>query len=123
MHRFAYNILVYTDATKSDIIEIESGIWKQKHKVKYLVPTLEFNNTRTYDCNAFKDVFDDNTLIEHEEIINNEEFNKLQNLVILDDTFKNMKNNLASRQITLYIIWGIIEIGLKNKVYINNINM
>ena len=95
LHRFAYNIIVYIDATETDITEIESGIWKQKHKVKYLVRTLEgikryyiqrirpcyftitlnyngnvkyifndeikdvnqkyfleFNNTRTYDCNA-----------------------------------------------------------------------
>ena len=41
LHRFSYNIIVYTDATETDITEIESGIWKQKHKAKYLVRTLE----------------------------------------------------------------------------------
>ena len=41
LHRFAYNILVYTDATETDIVRVESGIWKQKHKVKYLVRTIE----------------------------------------------------------------------------------
>ena len=98
LHRFAYNVILYTDATETDTIEIESGIWKQKHKAKYLVRTLEgikhyyiqrirpcyftitlnyngnviytlkftdvkkevnqkyfleFNNTRTYDCDVF----------------------------------------------------------------------
>ena len=35
LHRFVYNVMVSTDATETDIKEIESGIWKQKHKVKY----------------------------------------------------------------------------------------
>ena len=92
LHRFAYNILAYSDATETDIKEIESGIWKQKHKVIYLVPTLEFNNTRTYDCNKFNARFYDNIFVEYQKIIYNEEFEKLQNLLIFDDAFKNMKN-------------------------------
>ena len=35
LHKFAFNILVYSDATAQEIKDIDSGIWKQKHKVKY----------------------------------------------------------------------------------------
>ena len=48
LHRFAYNVIVYTDATETDVREIESGILKQKHKVKYLVRTLEGKNIITF---------------------------------------------------------------------------